>query len=174
MSATTTQATKARKAAAARATQQHVLGAILRKVAYSALVFLPILALNAAAQTPPPPKQTWKPVAFAIIKYNDEAPKSWNLYRTEKKGLLLLRLWKRCLLVDMKEEEVYDVDPGTVKEAGENVEWSLASKPAEPIETGEWKSRDIGPTHRVRFRLGKNGNIVEMQIPLMPNGKPAY
>ena len=131
-------------------------------------------ALNCAAQTAAPQKQTWKPVAFAIIKYNDEAPKSWNLYHTDKKGLLLLRLWKRCLLVDMKEEEVFDIDPGTIKEAGENVEWSLASKPAEPIETGEWKSRDIGPTHRVRFRLGKNGNVVEMQIPLTPTGKPAY
>jgi hypothetical protein len=131
-------------------------------------------AANSAAQAPAPQKQTWKPVAFAIIKYNDEAPKSWNLYHTDKKGLLLLHLWKRYLLVDMKEEEVYDVDPGTVKEAGENVEWSLSDKPADPIETGEWKSRDVGPTHRVRFRLGKNGNVVEMQIPLMPNGKPLY
>jgi hypothetical protein len=174
VNATNTQDTRALKAASRRLARRIALRAILQKVAYSAAVFLLILALTAPAQTPAPQKQTWKPVAFAIIKYNDEAPKSWNLYHTEKKGLLLLRLWKRCLLVDMKEEEVYDVDPGTVKEAGENVEWSLASKPAEPIETGEWKSRDIGPTHRVRFRLGKNGNIVEMQIPLMPNGKPAY
>jgi hypothetical protein len=141
---------------------------------YLVPALLLVLATNCGAQTLAPQKQTWKPVAFAIIKYNDEAPKSWNLYHTEKKGLLLLHLWKRYLLVDMKEEEVYDIDPSTVKDVGENVEWSLTSKPAEPIETGEWKSRDIGPTHRVRFRLGKNGNIVEMQIPLMPNGKPAY
>src|SRR5579863_513944 len=69
-------------------------------------------------------KTLWKPVAFAIIKFNDEAPKSWNLYHTEKKGILLLRLWKRYLLVDMKEEEAYEIDPATVKPVGDNVEWS--------------------------------------------------
>ena len=28
-------------------------------------------------------------MGFAIVKFNDEAPKSWNIYHTEKKGLLL-------------------------------------------------------------------------------------
>ena len=39
-------------------------------------------------------KNLWKPVGFAIVKFNDQAPKSWNIYHTEKKGLLLVRLWK--------------------------------------------------------------------------------
>src|SRR5215471_1871160 len=56
-------------------------------------------------------KQTWKSVEFAIVKFNDEAPKSWGMYHTDKKGLLLLRLWKRYLLVDVKEQEVYEIDP---------------------------------------------------------------
>src|SRR2546422_8420437 len=47
-------------------------------------------------------RSLWKPVAFAIVKFNDEAPKSWNIYHTEKKGLLLVHLWKRYLLVDRK------------------------------------------------------------------------
>jgi hypothetical protein len=153
----------------------HALGAILRKILHMTLFLSLALAANSAAQAPAPPqKQVWKPVLFAIIKYNDEAPKSWNLYHTDKKGVLLLHLWKRYLLVNMKEEEVYDIDPATVKEAGDNIEWSLADKPSDPIETGEWKTRDIGPTQRVRFRLGKNGNVVEMQIPLQVNGKPLY
>ena len=137
---------------------------------------MPLLAAFSClpAQAPAGTKQTWKPVAFAIVKYNDEAPKSWNLYHADKKGILLLHLWKRYLLVDMKEEEVYDIDPTSVTQAGNNVEWNLAEKPAEPIESGEWKTRDVGPTQRVRFRLGKGGNVVELQIPLMANGKPAY
>jgi hypothetical protein len=119
-------------------------------------------------------KQLWKSVAFAIVKFNNEAPKSWNIYHTEKKGLLLVRLWKRYLLVDMKEQEAYEIDPQTVKPRGEDVEWSPADKPDEPIETPEWKTRDVGSMQLVRFRLGKDGYVLELQIPLLINGKPAY
>ena len=131
-------------------------------------VFFP--AVKAQAQAKP----VWKSVEFAIVKFNDEAPKSWNLYHTEKKGVLLLHLWKRYLLVDVREEEVYEVDPQTVKPAGDNVEWSLSDKPTDPIETLEWKTRDIGPMRRVAFRLGKDGHILELQIPLKINGQPFY
>ena len=143
---------------------------IIFGLAASVAAFVP----NAGAQATGGARQTWKPVEFAIVKYNDEAPKSWNLYHAEKKGVLLLHLWKRYLLVNVNEEEVYDIDPDTVKQAGENVEWNLTDKPAEPIESGEWKTRDVGPMRRVRFRLGKGGNVVELQIPLLVNGKPAY
>ena len=119
-------------------------------------------------------KLLWKSVGFAIVKFNDEAPKSWNIYHTEKKGLLLVRLWKRYLLVDMKEQEAYEIDPQTVKQRGEEVEWSTADKPEQPIETPEWKTRDIGSVQMVRFRLGKDGHLLELQIPLLINGKPAY
>ena len=119
-------------------------------------------------------KPVWKSVEFAIVKFNDEAPKSWGMYHTEKKGLLLVRLWKRYLLVNVREEEVYEIDPQTVKPAGNNVEWSLADKPNEPLETPEWKARDVGPMQRVAFRLGKDGHVLELQIPLKVNGQPAY
>ncbi len=81
---------------------------------------------------------------------------------------------KLYLLIDVKEEEVYDIDPHTVTEKGDNVEFDAASKPAEPLESGEWKTRDVGPTRRVRFKLGKDGSVVELQIPLQVNGKPLY
>ena len=139
-----------------------------------AVVTLAIYAMPLQAQQAGEKKIAWKSVEFAIVKFNDEAPKSWGMYHTEKKGLLLVRIWKRCLLVDVKEQEVYEIDPQTVKPAGENVEWSLADKPSEPIETVEWKTRDIGPMQRVAFRLGKAGHVLDLQIPLKPNGQPAY
>ena len=101
-------------------------------------------------------KLLWKSVEFAIVKFNDEAPKSWNIYHTERKGLLLVRLWKRYLLVDLKEQEAYEIDPQTVKPAGDNVEWSLADKPDQPLETPEWKTRDLRSMEMVKFRLGKD------------------
>src|SRR4029077_6072598 len=105
-------------------------------------------------------KLLWKSVGFAIVKFNDEAPKSWNIYHTEKKGLLLVRLWKRYLLVDMKEQEVYEIDPQTVKPRGGEVEWSVTDKHEQPIETPDWKTRDVGSMQLVKFRLGKDGHVL--------------
>jgi len=74
-------------------------------------------------------KLTWKPVPFAIVRYNDEAPASWNIYHTEKRGVLLVHLWKRYLLIEIADEEVYDIDPQKVKPQGENVEWAYSDQP---------------------------------------------
>ncbi len=119
-------------------------------------------------------QKVWKPVQFAIVRFNDDAPKSWNIYHGEKRGVLLVRLWKRYMLVDVKEQEVYEVDPEKVKPQGENVEWSPADISDPPVETSEWKVRDVGLVQRVRFRFGKNGSFLEIQVPLLPNGKTAY
>ena len=119
-------------------------------------------------------QKVWKPVQFAIVRFNEDAPKSWNIYHGEKRGVLLVRLWKRYMLVDLKEQEVYEVDPEKVKPQGENVEWSPADISDQPVETSEWKVRDIGLVQRVRFRFGKNGSFLEIQLPLLPNGKTAY
>ncbi len=119
-------------------------------------------------------KTLWKPVPFAIVKFNEEAPKSWNIYHTEKKGLLLVHLWKRYLLIDLKEQQAYEIDPQTVKPAGDNVEWSTADAPEGPLEITEWKERNVGQLVRIRFRLGKEGHVLELQLPLKPNGQPAY
>lgn len=141
---------------------------------YSAAVSL-LLCFSALPQTAPvEKKQLWKPVEFAIVRFNDEAPQSWNLYHTEKRGILLLKLWKRYLLLDMKEQEVYEVDPQTVKPQGDNVEWSMSDLPSDPIEISEWRSRDVGLMQRVRFRFGTNGHFLDIQLPLKPDGKPAY
>lgn len=140
--------------------------------------FLPALAtafaLVCAAATPAQEKISWKPLPFAIVRYNDDAPRTWNLYHSDKHGVLLLHIWKRYLLIAVAEEEVYDIDPQKVILKGENAELDVADVPDDPIEVTEWKVRDAGPVQRVRFRFGKNGNSLEIQIPLKPDGKPAY
>ena len=57
---------------------------------------------------------------FAIVRYNDDAPASWNMYHGEKKGLLLIRLWRRYLFLNVQEQEVYELDPAKVKIQGDN------------------------------------------------------
>jgi len=119
-------------------------------------------------------KPVWKPVEFAIVKINDGPPKSWNMYHTEKRGVLLLRLWKRYLLIDLNQQEVFDIDPATVTAQAENVAWSSSDKPSEPLDISEWKERDVGSVDRLRFRLPKQGAVIELQIPLRADGKSAY
>jgi len=142
----------------------------MRIAIVSALVLFSTLPQGA----PPEKKAVWKSVQFAIVRFNDEAPKSWNIYHTEKRGILLVKLWKRFLLLDIKEQEVYEVDPQTVKPQGDSVEWSMSDLPNDPIETSDWKARDVGLVQRIRFRFGKAGHFLEIQLPLKPDGKTAY
>ena len=140
-------------------------------------VFVSLLILFSALPqaASPEKKAVWKPVQFAIVRFNDEAPKSWNIYHSEKRDALLVKLWKRYLYLDLKEAEVYEVDPQTVKPQGENVEWSLSDLPSDAIEISDWKVRDVGlMVRRVRFRFGKTGHYLDINLPLKPDGKPAY
>jgi len=142
------------------------------------LVILPLAVLLLAAvglrAAPQIPKQQWKSLPFAIVRYNDDAPKSWNVYHGDRKGIYLVRLWKRYLLIDTDSQSAFEIDPGKVKVEGENAELAAADVPGEAIETSEWKSRNAGPVLRHRFRFGQSGNFMELQIPVLPNGKPAY
>jgi hypothetical protein len=137
--------------------------------------FMLIGGVLAHAQVLTPKTTVWKPVQFAIVRFNDAAPQSWNIYHSEKRDALLVKLWKRFLYLDLKEGEVYEVDPQTVKPQGDNVEWSLSDLPNDPIEISDWKMRDVGlMVRRVRFRFGKNGHYLDINLPLKPDGKPAY
>jgi hypothetical protein len=150
-----------------------ILSRTLRLAAAVVLAGLFVYAVQ--AQSPPSgTRAVWKSVPFAILKYNDQAPKSWAMYHPEKRGLLLVRLWKRYLLINLNEQEVFDIDPLTVKLQGDNVEWTVPDIPDAPVEISEWKQRDVGGVERIRFRFGKDGHFFEMQIPLRPDGKPLY
>ena len=147
----------------------------LAKIHISVVIFACLLLPGvAAAQAEPPKKVTWKSVKFAIVHFNDQPPNSWNIYHSEKKGILLVRLWKRYMLVKIADEEVYDIDPQKITVHGDSAEWSYADIPDKPIEIVEWKERNIGSMQRVTFRFGKNGHVLELQIPLGLNREPLY
>ena len=140
----------------------------------AAVLLLLSLAATASAQAESTNKVTWHTLKFAIVKFNDEAPNSWNIYHSEKKGVLLVRIWKRYLLVNVQDEEVYDIDPQKIKVIGDSVEWSHADVPEKPIDTPDFRARNVGPVERIRFRLGKDGHYLELQLPVGPNGRPIY
>jgi hypothetical protein len=141
----------------------------------TSIVSLLILFSALPQAVSPDKKAIWKPVQFAVVRFNDQAPQSWNIYHSEKRDALLVKLWKRFLYLDLKEAEVYEVDPQTVKPQGDNVEWSLSDLPSDPLEISDWKMRDAGlMVRRVRFRFGKTGHYLDINLPLKPDGKPAY
>jgi hypothetical protein len=145
------------------------------RAAMLACLFLPcVAAAQTEASKEAPKKVTWKSVEFAILRFNDQAPNSWNIYHSEKKGILLVRLWKRYVLVKIQDEEVYDIDPQKITVHGDSAEWSYADIPEKPIEIVEWKERNVGSMQRVTFRFGKNGHVLELQIPLGLNREPIY
>ena len=146
-------------------------GPCLKLILLAALVLLPCAAQT---QTEAPKKVVWKSVEFAIVRFNDQAPNSWNIYHSEKKGILLVRLWKRYMLVRIADEEVYDIDPQKIAVHGDSVEWSYSDIPEKPIDVMEWKERNVGSMQRVTFRFGKNGHVLELQIPRGLNGDPLY
>ncbi len=141
----------------------------------SVLLVLAAACAGAGAQSPPKGKNVWKTVPFAIVRYNDDAPKSWNLYFSPKRGVLLLRLWKRYLLINRNTQEVFDVDPEKVTAKGEEeVEFTLDENSGQPADISDWKERDVGSLHRLRFRFGEKGNYLDIQTPLKANGTPLY
>jgi hypothetical protein len=76
--------------------------------------------------------------------------------------------------VDVQDQEVFDIDPQKIKVLADGVDWSVADKPDKPIETPEFVDRNVGSMQRIRFRIGKDGHILEIQIPLGLNGRPMY
>jgi hypothetical protein len=145
-----------------------------------AALFLSVAAVSlsasnfASAQSPPKTKNLWKAVPFAIVHYNEDAPKSWNLYYSSKRGVLLLRLWKRYLLIDRNTQQVFDVDPDKIVVKGEDIEFSLEESPGQPADITDWRERDVGYLRRLRFRFGEKGNYLDIQTPLKANGAPLY
>ncbi len=134
----------------------------------------PMLAAAQSPSAPPKGKGEWKPVPFAIVHFNEEAPKSWNLYFCSKRGVLLLRLWKRYLLIDRNTQQVFDVDPERIVTKGDEIEFSFEDNPSRPADITDWRERDIGTLHRLRFRFGEKGSYLDIQTPLKQNGTPLY
>jgi hypothetical protein len=158
-----------------KAHAQRSLERLVRLLAICTIFLISLLWASLSYSGLPQSKTTeWKSVEFAIVRFNDQAPQTWNIYHTSKKGILLVKIWKRYLLVNVAEQQVFDVDPNTIKPNANGVEWSSSDAPNDPIEIADWKDRNVGPVQRIRFRFGKYGHILELQLPIGADGKPAY
>jgi hypothetical protein len=130
-------------------------------------LFLAVLNVSRAAEKE---KIVWKSIPDAILQVDSRAPKIWNVFQAGKKfDPLLLQLGSRYLVIYVRNMEVYEIKPEQLGHKGEDLSWRETDKPAKPIATSDWSSKDVGSATRILIKLADEGRIINIQIPQVPD-----
>src|SRR4029077_15719859 len=144
------------------------MGGIVFKRAGTFIVMLLLIAMSARAAEKE--KIVWKPIPDAILQVASRAPKIWNVYQAGKKfDPLLLQIGSRYLVIYVRNMEIYEIKPELLEHKGENLLWGETDKPAKPVATSDWSTKDVGSASRVLVKLADEGRLVDIQIPQMPD-----
>ncbi|HEY4742097.1 MAG: hypothetical protein WA734_14440 [Candidatus Acidiferrales bacterium] len=109
---------------------------------------------------------SWKYDETAHLKLEDHIPRTWGVYRADKrKNLVLVLLVHRYLAIDLKSRLVYEIDPKSLMAHGPDFESDEPEAIGHPIPTLEWNDRDVGPAERIQIRLGDYGKMLEVELP---------
>jgi hypothetical protein len=115
-------------------------------------------------------KIVWKSIPDAILQVDSRAPKIWNVFQAGKKfDPLLLQIGSRYLVIYVRKMEVYEISPDHLERKGEDLLWRETDKPAKPIPTSDWSTKDVGSASRILVKLAAEGRIVDIQIPQVPD-----
>jgi hypothetical protein len=129
-----------------------------------------LLLLAVSSRAADKEKIVWKPIPDAILQVDSRAPKLWNVFQPGKKfDPLLLQLGSRYLVIYVRNMEVYEIRPDQLTHKGEDLLWREADKPAKPIPTSDWSTKDVGSASRVLVKLAGEGRVINIQIPQMPD-----
>ncbi|HLH30162.1 MAG TPA: hypothetical protein VKY31_03095 [Terriglobia bacterium] len=151
-----------------RPIRKMLTGAVKTSSSAVLLITLLLAALtNGSAKEKPLP---WKPANEALLRINDAPPKEWEVYRTGKKNdPLLLELGKRFLLIESHEHKIFDIDPSKMERKKDEILWSPADKPANPLITSDWVVDDIGAAFAITVRLDRENVALDLQLPHPPD-----
>jgi hypothetical protein len=139
----------------------------LRRAGTLAALLLVVAASPHAADKE---KIVWKPIPEAILQVDSRAPKLWNVFQAGKKfDPLLLQLGSRYLVIYVRNMEVYEIKPELLEHKGEDLLWREADKPAKPVATSDWSTKDVGSATRILIKLADEGRIINIQIPQVPD-----
>ena len=137
------------------------------KLATSAAALL-LLVINARAAD----KDTivWKPIDDAILQIDSRAPKEWNVYQPGKKfDPLLLQIGSRYLVIYVRGEAIFEIKPEQLRHKGDDLLWRETDKPAKPLPTSDWSTKDVGSASRILVKLSAEGRTIDIQIPQVPD-----
>ncbi len=128
------------------------------------------LAMAGFAYSADKEKIVWKSIPDAILQVDSRAPKIWNVFQAGKKfDPLLLQLGSRFLVIYVRRMEVYEIKPEQLGHKGEDLLWRETDKPAKPLATSDWSTKDVGSAMRILLKLADEGRIVDIQIPQVPD-----
>ncbi|MBZ5641421.1 MAG: hypothetical protein LAO19_01560 [Acidobacteriia bacterium] len=120
-------------------------------------------------------KIVWKPIPDAILQIDQRPVKIWNLFQAGKKiDPLLLQLGARSLVIYVRNQQIYEIKPEQLQHKGEDLLWRDSDKPAKPLATSDWSTRDIGSALRIRVKLASEGRSIDIQIPQIPDLRGLY
>jgi hypothetical protein len=128
------------------------------------------LALVSVSRAADKEKIVWKPIPDAILQVDSRAPKLWNVFQAGKKiDPLLLQLGSRYLVIYVRNMEVYEIKPEQLEHKGDDLLWREADKPAKPMATSDWSTKDVGSASRILVKLASEGRVINIQIPQVPD-----
>jgi hypothetical protein len=128
------------------------------------------LALMSVSRAADKEKIVWKPIPDAILQVDSRAPKLWNVFQAGKKfDPLLLQLGFRYLVIYVRNMQVYEIKPEQLEHKGEDLLWREADKPAKPMATSDWSTKDVGSASRILVKLADEGRVINIEIPQMPD-----
>ena len=129
-----------------------------------------VLILTARFHAADKDKIVWKSIPDAILQVDSRAPKIWNVFQAGKKtDPLLLQLGSRYLVIYVRKMEVYEIKPEQLGDKGEDLLWRESDKPAKPVATSDWSTKDVGSAMRILVKLADEGRLLDIQIPQMPD-----
>jgi hypothetical protein len=128
------------------------------------------LALMSVSRAADKEKIVWKSIPNAILQVDSRAPKVWNVFQPGKKfDPLLLQLGSRYLVIYVRNMEVYELKPEQLEHKGEDLLWREADRPAKPVATSDWSTKDVGSASRILVKLAGEGRTINIEIPQMPD-----
>jgi hypothetical protein len=140
--------------------------AIKRAVSVAAL----LLFLAAFCQASDKDKIVWKSIPDAILQVDSRAPKIWNVFQAGKKtDPLLIEIGNRYLVIYVHRTEVYEIKPEQLEHKGDDLLWREADKPAKPLATSDWSTKDVGSAFRILLKLTDEGRAINIELPQMPD-----
>jgi hypothetical protein len=136
---------------------------------------LGVAASLAVGATSAAEKIVWKPLDRVVLKVDEKPARIWSVYHVDKKdNLLLVALGRRYLLLDIREHQIYELDPAKFERRDKDLLWREADRPAKPLPTDDWTVRDVGPARRIRAKLASEGRVLEVQVPIQPDLRHFY
>jgi len=128
------------------------------------------LALMSVSLAADKEKIVWKPIPDAILQVDSRAPKLWNVFQPGKKfDPLLLQLGSRYLVIYVRLMQVYEIKPEQLGHKGEDLLWREVDKPAKPMATSDWSTKDVGSASRILVKLADEGRVINIEIPQIPD-----